>query len=159
MYYSIFVELLENRRPNAKKKKTKGNFTTKGTNWVHSLDGHDKLMGYQNSTFPLAIYGAVDTASRKIIWLKIWTSNSDPKRIGLWYLEYLYSTKRIASILRMDKSTETGTMATMHAYLRQQHGDIDEPSDTVVYGPSTANQVKLCLEYYTSNIEVKTEIV
>jgi hypothetical protein len=27
-----------------------------GGNWVHSLDGHDKLNGYQNSTFPLAVY-------------------------------------------------------------------------------------------------------
>ncbi len=27
----------------------KGNFTTKGPNRVHSLDGHDKLMRYQNS--------------------------------------------------------------------------------------------------------------
>ena len=32
-----------------------------GPNWVHSLDGHDKLMGYQNSTFPLAIYGCLDS--------------------------------------------------------------------------------------------------
>ena len=31
----------------AKKARRKGNFTTKGSNWVHSLDGHDKLMGYQ----------------------------------------------------------------------------------------------------------------
>ena len=37
----------------AKKRRKKGNFTTRGSNWVHSLDGHDKLMGYQNLTFPL----------------------------------------------------------------------------------------------------------
>ena len=45
-----------------KKARRKGNFT-KGSNWVHSLDGHDKLMGYQNATFPLTIYGCLDTAS------------------------------------------------------------------------------------------------
>lgn len=33
----------------AGKKRQKGNFTTRGSNWVHSLDGHDKLSGYQNS--------------------------------------------------------------------------------------------------------------
>ena len=65
-----------------KKKQQKGHFTTKGPNWVHSLDGHDKLMGYQNSTFPLAIYGCIDTASRKLLWLKVWVSNSDPKIVG-----------------------------------------------------------------------------
>jgi len=32
-----------------KKKRQKGKFTTRGSNWVHSLDCHDKLMGYQNS--------------------------------------------------------------------------------------------------------------
>ena len=29
----------------------KGTFSSKGSNWVHSLDGLDKLMGHQNSTF------------------------------------------------------------------------------------------------------------
>ena len=31
-------------------------------------------------------------------------------------------------------------MATMHAFLNQHHGDMD-PAETVIYGPSTANQV------------------
>lgn len=124
-----------------KKKKAKGNFTTNGTNWVHSLDGHDKLMGYQNSTFPLAIYGCIDTASRKILWLRAWVSNSDPRRVGRWYLEYLHESRTIASFVRMDKGTETGVLATMHAYLRQDHGDVQNPCETVVYGPSTSNQV------------------
>lgn len=32
-------------------------------------------------------------------------------------------------------------MATMHAYLRQGHGDMD-PAETVIYGPSTSNQIE-----------------
>ena len=32
-------------------------------------------------------------------------------------------------------------MAKMHAFVRQQHGDMD-PLKTVIYGPSTSNQVK-----------------
>lgn len=68
------------------------NFTSKGPNWVHWLDGHDKLMGYQNSTFPPAIYGCLDTASRKLLWLKVWVSNCDPNIIGRWYLEHLWNT-------------------------------------------------------------------
>jgi hypothetical protein len=123
-----------------KKKRKKGHFTTKGTNWVHALDGHDKLMGYQNSTFPLAIYGCIDTASRKLLWLRVWVSNSDPKLIGKWYLEYLYETRVMSAMLRVDKGTETGVMATTHAFLRRNHGDMD-PHETVVYGPSTSNQV------------------
>ena len=131
---------LEARNPNTRReKRAKGNYTTRGTNFVHSMDGHDKLMGYQNSTFPLAIYGAIDTASRKILWF--WESNSDPMRIGRWYLEYLFETRRIAAMIRVDKGTETGIMATIHSFLRQHHHDMD-PFDTVLYGPSTSNQVK-----------------
>ena len=66
----------------------RGGIGGKGSNWVHSLDGHDKLMGYQNSTFPLAIYGFLDTESRKRLWLRVWTSNCNPKVVGRWYLDY-----------------------------------------------------------------------
>ena len=44
------------------------------------------------------------------------------------------------SIIRVDRGSETGIMTTMQAFLRQNHGNI-EPTDTVVYGPSTGNQV------------------
>ena len=53
--YDLDPEGLEARSVGAKKRKPKGHFTTKGPNFVHSVDGHDKLMGYQNSTYPLAI--------------------------------------------------------------------------------------------------------
>jgi hypothetical protein len=139
--YEIDPEGLESRAVGPKRKKAKGCFSSKGPNWVHSVDGHDKLMGYQNSTFPLAVYGCLDTCSRKLLWLRIWTSNSHPNLIGRWYLEYLYESRVIASYLRMDKGTETGTMATMHAFLRRNHDDITDASDSVLYGPSTSNQV------------------
>ena len=132
---------MEARAPGTKKAKPKGHFISKGTNWVHSLDGHDKLMDHQNSTFPLAIYGWVDTGSRKLLWLRVWVSNYDPLIVGRWYLEFLYETRPImARHLRMDKGTETGVLATMHAFLRRHHGDMD-PVDTVLYGPSTSNKV------------------
>ena len=117
MMYDLNPEGLEARKPAGKHRREKGHFVTKGTNWVNSMGGHDKLTGYQNSTFPLA-----NTASRKILWLKIWTSNSSPTQIGLWYL---YEARQMASVICIDKGTETGVMATMHAYLRQHHGDMD----------------------------------
>ena len=109
--------------PCFKKKQKKRHFTTRGTNWVHSLDGHDKLMIFQNNTFPIAVYGCIDTCSRKLLWVKVWMTNNDPNVIGRFYLEHLFNTKVMASIIRVDKGTETGVMATMHAYLRQQHED------------------------------------
>ena len=100
-------------------------------------------MGYQNSTFPIAVYGCMDTCSRKMLWTKVWVSNSNPDINGRFYLEYLFKLRIIASKLRLDKASETGVMATMHAFLRQHHGDMD-PLDTVMYGPSTSNQVCSC---------------
>ena len=43
--------------------------------------------------------------------------------------------------LRLDKGTETGIMATIHAYLHAQTGDTQAPEKEVTYGPSTNNKV------------------
>ncbi|XP_078487929.1 uncharacterized protein LOC144745874 [Ciona intestinalis] len=44
--------------------------------------------------------------------------------------------------MRLDKGTETGIMATMHAFLRKSHIDVTDASDTVIYGKSTSNQIE-----------------
>ena len=116
---------------NLRRRKTKGNYTSRGLNWVHALDGHDKSISYQNSTLPIAVYGCIDTCSRKMLRAKVWV--------------YLLKARTIASKLWLDKGSETGVMALMHSFLRQHHGDMD-PVKTVMYGPSTSNQV--CVLFY-----------
>ena len=64
-----------------------------GPNHTYSADGHDKLMDFMNNTFPLAVYGLQDVFSGYILYLKVWPSNSDPKLIARWYLEYLYESR------------------------------------------------------------------
>ena len=64
-----------------------------GPNRTYSADGHDKLMDFMNNTFPLAVYGLQDVFSGYILYLKVWPSNSDPKLIARWYLEYLYKSR------------------------------------------------------------------
>jgi hypothetical protein len=118
--YNLDPDALEEREPRNKGKRKRGQFITHGVNW--SLDGHDKLMGFQNWTFPLAIYGCYDTASRKVMFLKVWTSNSNPELVGRWYFDHLYETKRISSIIRLDRGTETGVLASIHVFLRRNHG-------------------------------------
>lgn len=72
MLYDVDPEGLAPRALDQRNKaRVKGKFTTRGPNWVHSLDGHAKLMGFQKSTFPLAIYGCIDTASRKLLFWKL----------------------------------------------------------------------------------------
>ena len=67
----VNLEGLRQRQPPFRQKKEKGTFTAVGPNWVVSLDGRDKLMGFQKSTFPFFIYGCIDTASRKVSFLKV----------------------------------------------------------------------------------------
>ena len=145
LVHNLMFELdpdgLARRAPGAKKRKAKGHFVTLGPNWTYSLDGHDKMMGYQNSTFPIAIYGCIDTASRKFIWLKVWNKNSNPIFIGKWYLQSLLESGILPNNVRIDKGTETTIMSTIHAYLRSKQGDLDDPTESVLFGPSPSNQV------------------
>ncbi|XP_074635510.1 uncharacterized protein LOC141893927 [Acropora palmata] len=96
-------------------------------------------MGFMNSTFPLAVYGLQDAFSGYILYFKLWTTNADPKLIGCWYMDHLYRTKVISKYLRLDRGTETGHMATIHAFLRQ---DQENELGTVFYGPSTNNKIE-----------------
>ena len=108
---------------------------------MHSLNGHDKLMGYQNSTYRIAICGSLDASSRTLLWIKVWMSKSDPKKIGRWYLEHLMQTNVMPRILRADRGTETGTMAAVHAFLHKNRSEFDDPVKSVIYGNSTTNLV------------------
>ena len=44
--------------PYSKKRKRRVYFFFVGPNWLLSIEGHDKLIGYQNSTFQLTVMGA-----------------------------------------------------------------------------------------------------
>ena len=63
------------------------------------------------------------------------------RTVGRWYLEYIMATKVIPAMIRIDKDTETGTMATIHVFPRKHHNDVMDPVDTILYRPSTSNQV------------------
>ena len=124
-----------------KKNFQKGNFTSKGIDWTSSLDGHCKLMGYQRSIFPFSVYGWIDTASRKVIWLRIWTDSCDRQRAARGDFDYLLEKRILPAELRIDKDSETGGMATMHTFFRSSLGDLEDPSESVIFGKSATNQI------------------
>ncbi|XP_028414879.1 uncharacterized protein LOC114537959 [Dendronephthya gigantea] len=103
-----------------------------------SLDGHDKLCGYQKSMFPLCIYGGQDAFSSRVNFLRVWTTNNDPQVIGRFYFDYLYEHRVLPKIIRIDKGTETGVMATIHCFLHDRIGDLENPVDS----PSTQNRIE-----------------
>ena len=150
--YNVMTEVdpdgLKKRSVINKKKKRDQVFKSDGPDFVWSLDGHDKLCGYQNWTFPLGVYGCIDTFSRKMLFIFVAQSNSNPKLIGRRYFDYLYSMKILPTYLRIDKGTETGKMATIHAYLAGQTGDMEDPTDAVIYGPSTTNKIEWWLDLH-----------
>ena len=78
--YNVDPDALAERAPQYKKKKAKGNFISRGPKWVHSLDGHDKLMGYKNSTFPIAVYGCIVTCTCKSNVIAMATFSSVDKK-------------------------------------------------------------------------------
>ena len=44
--------------------------------------------------------------------------------------------------MRMDRGNETGKMATLHAYLMSKVGNMANPTDAIIYGPSTTNKIE-----------------
>ena len=57
--YNVDPVALEERAPQFKKKKPKSNFTSRGSNWVHSLDGHDGIPEQYFSNCSIWLYGYV----------------------------------------------------------------------------------------------------
>ena len=57
---------------------------------------------------------------------------------------HLFEAKVAPRYLRLNKGTETTEMAAIHAYIHQvtQNISVDEASETVIFGPSTANQIE-----------------
>ena len=125
-----------------KARKKKKPFVSDGADCVLSLDGHDKLMGFQNWTFPVAIYGALDTFSRKSLYIFVWESNSDPNIVGQRYIKHLYESQRMPVYIRIDRGTETGKLATVHAFLINKQRPETDGTHFVLYGPSTTNKIE-----------------
>ena len=100
-------------------------------------------MDFQNSTFPIVIYGCLDTKSRKPVWIEVWDGNSSPYLIACSYFDYLYESKLLTYYM-LELTREQ--RHTMHAYSRRQQCDIDtdyEVCETVIYRPYSCNQASI----------------
>ncbi|KAK3088506.1 hypothetical protein FSP39_019978 [Pinctada imbricata] len=109
-----------------------------GPNFIWHIDGYDKL-----KPFGLCISGCVCGFSRKVIWLKVYNTNNNPRIIGGYYLEAVNEYGGCPRFVRGDYGTENGHVCAFQHFLRENH----ETNDTVqrrqqpfIYGTSTTNQ-------------------
>ena len=67
-----------------------------------ALDRQEKLMVFQNNTFPIDIYGSFNTVSRKLLSIKVWVTNRIPELVSQWYFEFIYETRVMPNYIHMD---------------------------------------------------------
>lgn len=78
-------------------------YVSNGPNFTWHIDRFDKLKPYG-----FAIHGAIDGFSRRILWLEVASSNSDPAVIGSYFLNCVKQLHGCPPNARTDPDTENG---------------------------------------------------
>ncbi|CAB3992060.1 Hypothetical predicted protein, partial [Paramuricea clavata] len=99
------------------------------------VDGYDKLKPFG---FPL--HGAIDGYSRRMLWLKVTRTNSNPAVIAKYYHDCIEELGGCPRILSTDPGTENVEIATLQCYLRGDGTDDFAGEKAHRYVASTANQ-------------------
>ena len=53
----------------------------------------------------------------------------------------------------MDRGSETDVMATIHCFLREKQGDLENLTDAVLYGPSSQHKIERWWQDFQERIE------
>jgi hypothetical protein len=109
------------------------NYFSKGPNFIWHIDSYDKLKPYG-----ICINGSIDGFSRKMIWLNAYTTSSDPKLIGGYYIEAVQHLGGCPRVVRGDLGTENGYVRGFQRFLVPIQPDCT--IDSYLEGASTANQ-------------------
>lgn len=98
-----------------------------GPDFIWHMDSYDKLKQYG-----LCINGCIDGFSRKIIWLNVYKTSSNPRVVAGYYMEEVTLRQGCPKFVRADFGTENGHVAQMQLFMTGR--------DSFLYGRSTANQ-------------------
>jgi len=124
----IMLELdTEGVRLRAGRRLRRREYFAKGPNFVWHIDGYDKLKPYG-----LCIHGCIDGYSRRVIWLKVHSTNNNPRIVAGYFIDAVAEILSVPKFVRGDRGTENGHIAAMQTFLAG--------SDTFLYGRSVANQ-------------------
>ena len=91
-------------------------YNSRGPNFLWHVDSYDKLKQYG-----ICINGYIDGFSRRIIWLEVYVSSSNPKIIAGYYTNVIKSRKMCPLRIRTDKGTENSYIEQMQIFLRRNH--------------------------------------
>ena len=90
----------------------------KGPNRTWHIDGYDKL-----KVFGFCIHGCIDGYSRRIMWLEVGPTNSNPAIICQYFLDCVKQVNCTPQIIRSDKGTENANIAAVQRFFRKAHQD------------------------------------
>ena len=121
-----------------------------GPNYIWHVDGNDKITPYG-----FGISGAIDGFSRHIIWLNVYTTNSDPAVIAAYFYSSVSKASGCPKLVRVDAGTENTIMKEIQYSLLGNGRNGMQRS--FIEGRSTLNQRiecfwshlrKQCLEFW-----------
>ena len=96
-------------------------YINKGLNYMWHIDGWDKL-----KPFGFCVHGAIDSYSRKVLWLEVVNSNNNPRIIAKYYPDYVRQLGGTPRIIRADRATENGHVCAIQRFFRRTAGDAFE---------------------------------
>ena len=107
-------------------------YISSGPNQTWHVDGYDKLKPYG-----FAVHGCIDGFSRKILWLKVSSTNNDPRVIASYFIDYLTAAKIRPKTIRADRGTENVYICGMQRYFSRNQ---EHFANSFRFGSSTGNQ-------------------
>ncbi|XP_020901510.1 uncharacterized protein LOC110240064 [Exaiptasia diaphana] len=107
----------------------------RGPNFIWHMDGYDKLKPYG-----MAIHGAIDGYSRRLLWLEVGTTNNDPSVTARYFLDYVKQVGGVPRIARTDAGTENVTICGIQRFFRANCTDSFNGEKSFMYGASVSNQ-------------------
>jgi|SRR5580698_5050818 hypothetical protein len=87
-------------------------YFSKGPNFIWHLDSYDKL-----KPFGFCINGCIHGFSRKIIWLNVWKTSSDPKVVAGYYVDAVSHEHGCPYLVRGDAGTENSVVKNLQLHI------------------------------------------
>ena len=126
----IGIELRKRRRLRRRR------YEAPGPNSVWHVDGFDKLAPYG-----IYVHGCVDGFSRKVIWMRAYSTNKNPAYVARYFIEACEQMGACPVVVRADMGTENTRLCQVQKFLRRNHNDPRAGDRSFIYGRSTSGTV------------------